>query len=146
MKTPRTLSKLIRNSDVRDTAHIGGSSKIGASAKTVICEWAGTVQTFLPRTASLRRIFVQLRCPSVCDFFRRRISWKAMCQRLVLVRAFMRAIRLPAVRDTPCNTSCVPADEQTVVAWIHQRFVWHISALEESTHVIFYEDIQVWLS
>ncbi|CAM9575258.1 unnamed protein product [Scytosiphon promiscuus] len=31
---------------------------------------------------------------------------------------------------------------KTVVAWIHQRYIWHTTALEEVSHVMFYEDLQ----
>ncbi|CAN0144840.1 unnamed protein product [Scytosiphon promiscuus] len=31
---------------------------------------------------------------------------------------------------------------ETVVAWIHQRYTWHTTALEEISHVMFYEDLQ----
>lgn len=49
-----------------------------------------------------------------------------------------------------CNdcstTSCAPVDEQTVVAWIHQRYIWHTTALQDVSHVMFYEDLQVVVS
>lgn len=34
--------------------------------------------------------------------------------------------------------------DQIVVAWIHQRYLWHTTALEAISHVMFYEDLQVW--
>lgn len=43
------------------------------------------------------------------------------------------------------DVSCAPVNGQNVVAWIHQRYIWHTTALEEVTHAMFYEDLQVWL-
>lgn len=40
-------------------------------------------------------------------------------------------------------SSCVGIDKQRIVAWIHQRWVWHTSALKDISHVMFYEDLEV---
>lgn len=32
---------------------------------------------------------------------------------------------------------------QTIVAWIHLRWVWHTTTLSSSSHVVFLEDFQV---
>lgn len=34
-------------------------------------------------------------------------------------------------------------DEQIIVAWLHQRWVWHTTALKAVSHVMFYEDLEV---
>lgn len=33
--------------------------------------------------------------------------------------------------------------EQTIVAWMHQRWVWHTTALAAISYVAFYEDLKV---
>lgn len=33
--------------------------------------------------------------------------------------------------------------EQIIVAWQHQRWVWHTTFYREASHVMFYEDLKV---
>lgn len=32
---------------------------------------------------------------------------------------------------------------QTIVAWMHQRWVWHTTAYSSSSHVVFYDELKV---
>lgn len=39
----------------------------------------------------------------------------------------------------------VGTDAQKIVAWMHQRWVWHMSTLKDISHIMFYEDLEVGL-
>lgn len=32
---------------------------------------------------------------------------------------------------------------QTVVSWLHQRWVWHTETLKENSYVVFYDELKV---
>lgn len=34
-------------------------------------------------------------------------------------------------------------DDQVIVAWLHQRWVWHTTTLKDVSHLMFYEDLEV---
>lgn len=34
-------------------------------------------------------------------------------------------------------------DQQIIVAWLHQRWVWHTTTLKAVSRVMFYEDLEV---
>lgn len=61
----------------------------------------------------------------------------------MIYRLNFNACRLDFCRLFPPPRPCCTSLRQIIVAWQHQRWVWHTTFYKEASHVMFYEDIKV---